>query len=318
MPIRNVTPERGLPLPLADPPPPVQAPTTSAQTTTAASRLTMGSDDVLGFGEVTSDGMALSPVDELGLLLGADLLGLPAARPEPTPRRRICRTWNVTRQHDALALPLTTWVRDRDRRQQSLSIGMTGSPVDVVPRADFDDLAQVHDRHAIGDVAHDREVVGDEQVGQLQLVLQVLQQVDDASLNRHVEGGHRLVEYEEVGVEGQGAGDADALPLSPRELVGVAVGVLGVEAHEAHEFADALAPRASVAPVDTKGLGDDAVDGHARVERRVRVLEHDLHRAAERAHRPRVLGQDVGAPELHRSRRGVDEAQEYAGGRRLA
>src|SRR5438128_6884936 len=102
MPMRNVPPERGLPLSLLDPPPPVQAPSKSAPTTRATSRLTVGSDDVSGFGEVTGDRMSLSSVDKLGLLLGTDVLRLPAACPEATPRRRINRTGNVTRQHDAL------------------------------------------------------------------------------------------------------------------------------------------------------------------------------------------------------------------------
>src|SRR5207245_8065008 len=91
MAMRNVPPDRCLPFPVLEPPP-VHAPTKSAQTSRARSRLTGASDDVLGFGEVAGDGMALSPVDQLGLFLGADVLRLPAARPEPTPRRRIDRT----------------------------------------------------------------------------------------------------------------------------------------------------------------------------------------------------------------------------------
>src|SRR3954471_9863583 len=207
MPIRKTPPLCGLPLSFADSPPPVQAPRTSAPTTRARSRLTGDSDDVLGFGEVTGDRMPLPSVDQRWLLFGADGLSLPAARPEPTPRRRIYRRGNVTRQHDAFALSLTSRIRNGHRRQQGLSIGMSRSAVDVVPRADLDDLAQVHDRHPVGDVTHDGEVVSDEEVGEIQLLLQVLEQVDDTRLDRDVEGGHRLVEHEEVGVERQGAGD---------------------------------------------------------------------------------------------------------------
>lgn len=46
----------------------------------------------------------------------------------------------------------------------------------------LDDLAQIHHRHSIRDVADHTEVVGDEQVGQAELVLQLLEQVDDLSL----------------------------------------------------------------------------------------------------------------------------------------
>src|SRR5438874_4280156 len=164
MPMRNVPPVCGLPLSLAEPPPPVQAPTKSAQSTRAKRRLTVSSDDVLGFGEVTGDGMALSPVDQLGLLFGADLLSLPAPRPEPAPGGRVDRTGDVTCQHDALALSLAAGVGDGDRRQQSLSIGMTRPLIDAVPVADLDDLSEVHDRHAVRDVAHNGQIVSDEEV----------------------------------------------------------------------------------------------------------------------------------------------------------
>ena len=68
-----------------------------------------------------------------------------------------------------------------------------------------------------------RQVVGDEQVGQVELGLQVLHQVDDLGPDRHVEGRDRLVGDDEVGLDRQGAGDADALALAAGELVRVAV-----------------------------------------------------------------------------------------------
>ena len=59
-------------------------------------------------------------------------------------------------------------------------------------------------------------------------LLQVLEQVDHAGLDRDVEGRHRLVEHHQVGVEREGPGDPDALALAAGELVREAVGVLGV------------------------------------------------------------------------------------------
>ncbi len=108
--------------------------------------------------------------------------------------------------------------------------GWPGALVDLVAGARLDDLAEVHHRDAIGDVADHRQVVGDEDVGQAEGVLELLEQVDDAGLDRHVEGRHRLVEHDQLGLEGQGPGDADPLALPAGELVRVAVGVLGREA----------------------------------------------------------------------------------------
>ena len=70
-------------------------------------------------------------------------------------------------------------------------------------------------------------------------VLQVLEQVDDAGLDRHVERRHRLVEHEQLRVERERPGDADALALAAGELVREPVGVLGVQPDERHQLLDA-------------------------------------------------------------------------------
>ena len=44
--------------------------------------------------------------------------------------------------------------------------------VDLVPRPELDDLAEVHDGHPVGDVTDDRKVVGDEEVREPELVLE--------------------------------------------------------------------------------------------------------------------------------------------------
>ena len=79
------------------------------------------------------------------------------------------------------------------------------------------------------DVPDHRQVVRDEHVGQAELVLQVLQQVDDLGLDRHVQRGDRLVGDDQLGPQGERAGDADALALAAGELVRVAVVVLRVQ-----------------------------------------------------------------------------------------
>ncbi len=68
---------------------------------------------------------------------------------------------------------------------------------------------------------HHRKVVGDHHVGEPELLLQPLQQVDHLRLHRHVEGRDGFVGDHQIGVENHGPGDADALPLAARELVGV-------------------------------------------------------------------------------------------------
>ena len=69
----------------------------------------------------------------------------------------------------------------------------------------------------------DAKVVRDEEIGEPELLLQVLQQIDDLRLDRDVERRDRFVADDELGTEGQRAGDADPLPLPAAELVRIAV-----------------------------------------------------------------------------------------------
>ena len=119
-------------------------------------------------------------------------------------------------------LRLDRRVGDRDGRQERDRVRVERLVVELARRGDLDDPAEVHDRDPVADVADDREVVGDEQVGQAESLLEALEQVDDLGLDRDVEGADGLVGDDEVGLERQGPGDADALPLAAGELVRIA------------------------------------------------------------------------------------------------
>ena len=70
---------------------------------------------------------------------------------------------------------------------------MRGRVVKLRDGAGLDDLAAMHDGDALADVAHDGEVVGDEQQREAELALELAQQIEDLGLDRDVEGGYRLV-----------------------------------------------------------------------------------------------------------------------------
>ena len=83
----------------------------------------------------------------------------------------------------------------------------------------------------------DGQVVGDEDVGEAELALEAGEEVEDLGLDGFVEGADGFVEDDEAGLEGEGAGDVDALFLAAGELVGVAGAELGgVEADAAEAF----------------------------------------------------------------------------------
>ncbi|MCY1309442.1 hypothetical protein D9M70_595380 [compost metagenome] len=64
--------------------------------------------------------------------------------------------------------------------------------------------------------------MADHQIGEAELFLKVEQQVDDLCADRYVEGRDRLVEHDDLGLEDQRAGDADALALAAGEFMRVA------------------------------------------------------------------------------------------------
>src|SRR6185436_17217106 len=114
--------------------------------------------------------------------------------------------------------------------------------------------------------------------------------------------------------------DADALPLAAGKLMWVAGGVLRQQADLLEQLAHARLALRLVADdaVHLERLGDDLADGHARVERRIRVLEDHLHLAPHAAQLARRERRDVDALEPDAAARRPLEQQHAAAGGDLA
>ena len=100
----------------------------------------------------------------------------------------------------------------------------------------FHDLAEIHDCDTAADVLDEPQVVGDEQVGQVQSRPQIEQQLDHLRLNRDVERRDGFVRDDERRIERQGAGDADPLPLSAAEFVRIASQMFGIEPDQVEQL----------------------------------------------------------------------------------
>src|SRR5207249_5397970 len=120
--------------------------------------------------------------------------------------------------------------------------------IQLLPGRYLNQLAEVHDRDAVGYVAHDREVVSDEHVAETEAVLEVVEQVDDLRPDRNIQRRDRLVEKDQRWLHRQRACHPDALTLPAGELVREAVDVLRIEPDAlqqlAHPALDLLAWRA--------------------------------------------------------------------------
>src|SRR5262249_14988552 len=84
-------------------------------------------------------------------------------------------------------------VNPGDRPKQAPGVRVLGVVEDVVLVALLDDPARVHDGHPVSDVRDDTHVVGDKHNGRAELVLELLDELEDLGLDRHVERGRGLV-----------------------------------------------------------------------------------------------------------------------------
>ena len=155
--------------------------------------------------------------------------------------------------------------------------------------------------------------------GQPELVLELVEEVHHLRLDGHVERRHGLVEHQELRVERQRAGNADALPLAARELVREAVRMLRAQADRSQQALHLAATLlAAVEAVDTERLGDDLANRHPGVQRRIRVLEDDLDVARTGRICFRLNARDVRALEDDLAFRRLRELDDRAAERRLA
>jgi hypothetical protein len=131
-------------------------------------------------------------------------------------------------------------------------------------------------------MAHHGEIVGDEQVAQVKVTLQVAEQVQDLRLNRKVQGTDRLVADHQLRRRHQRPGDRDALTLATRELGRVPARGVGGKTN-AREHRRRPLPRRCPGrgTVGTQRLGERLADSPRGVQRAVGVLEHDLQRRAQ-------------------------------------
>ena len=192
--------------------------------------------------------------------------------------------------------------------------------VDGLFGADLYHVAKIHDHDPVAEMLDDPQVVGDEHIGQVVLLLDVLHQIDDLGLDGYVQGGHGLVTDHKLGVQGNGPGNAHPLPLAAGELVGVAVDVLRPQADPVHQLTDLgkdLLP-AHLRVMDLEGLRQDLVNGLSGVQRGVGILENDLHLAADGAHILAAQGRQLRALEGDRAGSGLDQVQHQPPGGGLA
>ena len=108
------------------------------------------------------------------------------------------------------------WIpaRSRDACPQQLGVVVSGVVENVAGAAVLDDAAMSHDCAGLGELADYCEVMTDEDVGDLGLLADVGQEVENLGLDGDIQRGDRLVEYQHLGFNGQGTRDRHSLSLT--------------------------------------------------------------------------------------------------------
>ena len=92
-------------------------------------------------------------------------------------------------------------------------------------------LPHIHHGDSIADVFDDSKVMGDEEVGESQLISQIHQEVEDLSLDGDIQSRDGFIRDDEIWMERDRPGNTDSLSLSAAELVRITECILGMEAY---------------------------------------------------------------------------------------
>ncbi|CAN3973678.1 LURP-one-related family protein, partial [Dysosmobacter welbionis] len=145
----------------------------------------------------------------------APLAFVGAAGVKTAARRHIDRGRNFPHALHCLWFDGLVLLRNyRDRGQQHLCIGVQRISIECLGGGDFANLAQIHDRHPVGDVPHYAHVVGDEHIGEVLLLLQLDEHVDDLGLDGDIQRRGWLIQNDELGIAAQCPGYGDQLLLT--------------------------------------------------------------------------------------------------------
>ena len=129
----------------------------------------------------------------------ADFHSVGASWMEGTSRRRVDRAGDIVRK--GLIPTFVMRIGDRHRRKQRPCVGMERVRKECICISKFHYLTQVHYRDSIADMANNAQVVADEEVGQSEIFLKILKEIEYLRLNRDIKRGHRFVSDHKIGID---------------------------------------------------------------------------------------------------------------------
>ena len=172
----------------------------------------------------------------------------------------------------------------------------------------------LHDRHEVAHLDGLVDVVGHEQDGLGEVLLEPQELVLEAVADDRVDRPERLVHEHDRRVRGEGPGDAHALALAARELVRVAVAVAArIQPHDGQQLVGPL-PLPRRGPAQEPWHDDDVLTDRL-VREQADLLDHVADAAPQRRH---VALRGILAVDEDPAARRLDQAVDHLERRRLA
>ena len=140
-----------------------------------------------------------------------------AARSKPASLGRLEQVRR--RAFDGLEPHGTATIEARHGAEKSARVWVSRIAEDILGCPAFDDPRGVHDVHAIRVARHDAEIVGDDHDRDAEPPREILHELEDLGLDRHVERCRRLVGDQQLGIAGEADRDHHALAHAARELM---------------------------------------------------------------------------------------------------
>ena len=176
--------------------------------------------------------------------------------------------------------------------------------------ADLHQLAGVEDGQAIAHLQRLVDVVGDEDDGLAQPLLQGQHGVLQPDADERIKGREGFVHQDDVGIGRQRPRQPHALAHAARELLRIAVGHVG-QFHLAQPVAGALALLFGRQAPHTQA--EAGVLHHRQMRQQPEVLEHHADPGTpELAQAPRIQRRDIGVAGLDAAAGGLDEPVDVA------
>ncbi|HLS13150.1 MAG TPA: hypothetical protein VK095_01405 [Beutenbergiaceae bacterium] len=178
-----------------------------------------------------------------------------------------------------------------NRSEEGPGVGVFRIGEDLLRGADLHDPAQIHDRYSVTEVFCRGQVMGDVDVGQVQVPAQVEHQFQDLGAHAHIQHGDRLIGNKQLRAADDRPGDDGTLLLPTGQFGGQFVQEL-LGRHQAGSLQRLDHPLSFSLLVldqalDAQRVADGGPQVHRGVEGCVRVLEDHLQAAAQGA-QPRL------------------------------